>query len=137
MEQSGAEQSQMTQNSEQTAKNEPVQKPSQRPQNWALKDVTQFSSGISRTVRIRCEANRFVLVTQAGLAVERSIPIGNSVSDAADQLVQAVWEFQDSWGSAGENIHWKPRLQVQIASGGEQRLQELKVHLNNSGLAIE
>ena len=109
----------------------------QRPQNWGLRGATQFSSGISRTVRIRCESDRFVLVVQSGLRAERAIPIYGSVSAAADQLVQAIWEFQESWGSAGENMHWRPILQVHILSGGEQRLQELKVYLRSSGLAVE
>jgi hypothetical protein len=113
------------------------QKTAPRPQNWALKDATQFTKGISRSVRIRCEAERFVLSAQSGLAKERAIPIAGSVSEAADQLVQAIWEFQESWGSAGENMHWKPILLVRVSPGGEQRLQELKVHLKNSGLAIE
>jgi hypothetical protein len=114
-----------------------MQNPAQRAQNWALKDATQYSSGISRTVRIRCESDRFVLSAQAGLARERVIPVGDSVSAAADKLVQAVWEFQESWGGAGENMHWRPILQVRTLPGGEQRLQELKVHLKNSGLVVE
>ena len=110
---------------------------SQRPQNWGLQGVTQYTTGISRPVRIRCEADRFVLVVQAGLPVERVIPIAGSVSSATDQLVQAIWEFQQSWGSAGENTHWRPILNVRVSPGGEQRLQELKVHLRHSGLVIE
>ena len=114
-----------------------MQNPPQRPQNWGLKGATQFSSSLSRTVRIRCEADRFVLPAQAGLAAGQEIPIGHSVSAAADQLVQAVWEFQNSWDSAGENMHWRPILKVQVSPGGERRLQELKIHLRNSGLVVE
>jgi len=114
-----------------------MQTPSQRPQNWGLQGATQYSSGISRTVKIRCEADRFVLAAQAGLQAELAIPITDSVFTAADKLVQAVWEFQASWGSAGENMHWRPILQVRVSSGGEQRLSELKIHLKNSGLLIE
>ena len=115
----------------------PLQNSSQRPQDWALKGMTQYTTGISRPVKIRCESDRFVLVVQAGLAVERVIPITGSVSSATDQLVQAIWEFQQSWGSAGENTHWKPILTVRVSPGGEQRLQELKTHLRHSGLVIE
>jgi hypothetical protein len=115
----------------------PPQNMQQRQQNWALQGVTQYSSGISRGVKIRCEADRFVLSAQTGLQKQRVIPIENSVSAAADQLVKAIWEFQESWGTAGENRHWKPILQVQVPAGGEQRLRELKIHLRYSGLVIE
>ena len=113
------------------------QNPSQRAQNWGLKGATQFTTSVSRVVVIRCEADRFVLATQSGLRTERVIPITGSVSSAADQLVQVIWEFQESWGSAGTNTHWRPILQVRVTPGGERRLQELKVHLRNSGLVIE
>jgi hypothetical protein len=108
-----------------------------RQQNWGLQGITQYTTGISRTVRIRCEAGRFVLVPQAGLAVEKETPITGSVASAADQLVQSIWEFQQSWGSAGTNGHWKPILKTQVAPGGEHRLSELKALLKTSGLMIE
>ena len=109
----------------------------QRSPNWALKDATQFSSGISRSVIVRCESDRFVIPAQSGLLAERLVPIGNSVSAAADQLVQAIWDFQHSWGVAGENLHWRPILRVRMVPGGEQRLRELKFLLRDSGLVIE
>jgi len=109
----------------------------QRPQNWGLKGETRFTSGLSRTVRIRCEADKFVLPAQVGLRLGRTISITDSVSSAADELVQAIWEFQESWGSAGTHGFWRPILEVQVSPGGEQRLAELKSHLRNSGLVIE
>jgi len=114
-----------------------MQNPAQRRQNWALQGATQFTSGVSRYVQLRCEADRFVLPTQAGLTGALEVPIGSSVSAAADQLVQAIWEFHHSWGSAGENKHWRPILRVQVSPGGEQRLRELQTLLRNSGLEIE
>ena len=111
--------------------------PQQRQQNWGLQGATQYTRSLSRTVQIRCEADRFVLSAQAGAAQERGIPIADSVSSAADQLVWAIWELQQSWGSAGENVHWRPILKAQVSSGGEQRLSELKALLKTSGLVIE
>jgi len=108
-----------------------------RPQNWALQGVTQFTTGISRYVDIRCEADRFVLLAQGGLARAHEIPIEGSVVTATDQLVGAIWEFQTSWDSAGANTHWRPILRVRVSPGGEQRLQELQALLRNSGLAVE
>ena len=113
------------------------QNSAQRPQNWALKEATQYTTGLSRYVRIRCESDKFVIASQPGMAKEREIPITDSVQSAADQLVQAIWEFQESWGSAGEKGHWRPILQVRVAPGGEQRLHELKALLRTSGLVIE
>ena len=121
-----------------TAEQRPAQNSQQqRQQNWGLQGVTQYTTGISRYVQIRCESDRFVLVPQADLRTAKVIPITDSVSSAADQLVQTIWEFQQSWGSAGTNGHWKPILKIQISSGGEHRLSELRTLLKNSGLVVE
>jgi len=126
-----------TASAEQQMMPRPTQTVQPRPQNWGLKGVTQFSTSMSRAVLIRCEADRLILPVQAGLREEQVIPIGDSVSAAADQLVLAIWEFQESWGSAGANMHWRPILQVRVSPGGEWQLQELKLHLRSSGLVIE
>ena len=115
----------------------PPQQTPPRPQNWALRDATQFTRGISRTIIVRAESDRFVLVAQPGLRTATTIPITDSVASAADQLVQAIWEFQEAWGIAGRDVHWRPILQVRVTPGGERRLEELKFHLRNSGLVIE
>gem|GEM_PF-2780615 len=115
----------------------PQQPSPQRPQNWALKGASPSATGISRPVRIRCEADRFVLPVQPGIPWEQVFPVSGSVSSAADMLVQAIWEFQESWGSAGSNMYWRPRLQPQTAPGGDFRLYELKGYLKHSGLTID
>ena len=115
----------------------PAQNVPQRPQNWGLQGATQYTRSLSRTVQVRCEADRFVLSAQAGVARELAIPITDSVSSSADQLVLAIWELQQSWGSAGDNVHWRPILKTQVSPGGEQRLSELKALLRTSGLVIE
>ncbi|MDR2706717.1 MAG: hypothetical protein LBC02_13130 [Planctomycetaceae bacterium] len=107
-----------------------------RADNWALRDATPFSSAVSRNIKIQCEANRYVLLPQTGLVGSRVVPITNSGYDAADKLVTAIWEFMDSWGIAGEKMYWRPVLQVKVMSGGEQRFQELKSLLQNSGMII-
>ncbi|MDR0608654.1 MAG: hypothetical protein LBG58_00915 [Planctomycetaceae bacterium] len=107
-----------------------------RVDNWALRDVTPFSSAVSRNIKIQCEATRYILVPQTGLVGSRVIPIDNSGYNAADKLVTVIWEFMDSWGIAGEKMYWRPVLQVKVIPGGEQRFLELKSLLQNSGIII-
>ncbi|MDR2439713.1 MAG: hypothetical protein LBE12_10150 [Planctomycetaceae bacterium] len=109
---------------------------SNRMENWALRDVTPFATAVSRNIKIQCEANQYVLLPQTGLLGMRVIPITNSVYEATDKLVTVIWEFMDSWGIAGEKMYWRPVLQVKVLSGGEQRFQELKSLLQNSGIVI-
>jgi hypothetical protein len=87
---------------------------------------------ITRTVKVRCEADRFVLVRQAGLPFQQTFRIETSVDDAVDKLVKAVTEYQETWGKAGDGLTWKTILQVRVQSGGEERLRELKERVHNS-----
>ncbi|MDR2755632.1 MAG: hypothetical protein LBC20_07985 [Planctomycetaceae bacterium] len=110
--------------------------PSKRADNWALRDAAPFTTAVSRNIKIQCESNQYVLVPQTGLLGVRVIPITNSVYEATDKLVTVIWEFMDSWGIAGEKMYWRPVLQVKVLPGGEQRFQELKSLLQNSGVVI-
>ncbi|MDR1269490.1 MAG: hypothetical protein LBK82_08195 [Planctomycetaceae bacterium] len=110
--------------------------PQNRADNWALRDAVPFTTAVSRNIKIQCEANQFVLVPQTGLLGFRVIPITNSVYESTDKLVTVIWEFMDSWGIAGEKMYWRPVLQVKVLPGGEQRFQELKSLLQNSGIVI-
>ncbi|MDR1963722.1 MAG: hypothetical protein LBQ50_08080 [Planctomycetaceae bacterium] len=107
-----------------------------RTENWALRDLVPFSTAVSRNIKIQCQANQYVLVPQAGLLGTRVVPAAGSVEETVDQLVAVIWEFMDSWGIAGEKMYWRPVLQVKVLPGGEQRFQELKYWLRNSGIAI-
>lgn len=108
-----------------------------RQQNWALRNVQPFSAGVTRKIKIQCEETRFVLTPQAGLTGMRVIPITDSVFQATDRLVLAVWDFMESWEMASDKMYWKPVLQVTVKPGGESRFQQLKQLLHGSGLEIE
>ncbi len=108
-----------------------------KAQNWALKNIQPFSAAVTRKVKIQCEADRFVLIPQAGLATARTIPIQGSTMQAAEQLVLAIQDFMESWDMAGDKMYWKPVLNVTVKPGGEQRFRELERMLQGSGLEIE
>lgn len=109
----------------------------QRQDNWALRNVKPFSAAVKRVVKIRCDADMFVLSPQQGLPRSRVVPISDSVIVATDSLVQTVWEYMATWDAAGEKYHWKPVLLVEVSPGGEQRFEELRWLLRNSGFEIE
>jgi hypothetical protein len=118
-------------------KQQPMEGKSSKGENWALKGATPFSAAVSRSVKIRCEEDKFTLVQQPGLIGVRVVPITESVYSAAEKLVQVIQEFEESWGIAGEKMYWKPILKVQVVPGGERRFQELKALLRESGMVIE
>ncbi len=109
-----------------------------RQKNWALKNVQQSARPVDRIVRIRCETDRYTIVKQPGLYQHKDVPFRGQFSDGpSDRLVKAVWEFMDTWDSAGENHFWRPLLKVQVAPGAETLFEQMKIDLADSGLGIE
>ncbi len=109
-----------------------------RQKNWALKNVQQSARPVDRIVRIRCETDRYTILKQPGLFQHKDVPFRGQFSDSpSDRLVKAVWEFMDTWDSAGENHFWRPLLKAQVAPGAEAVFEQMKIDLADSGLGIE
>ena len=109
-----------------------------RQKNWGLKNAGQSARPVDRIVRIACDTDRFTIVKQPGLFQHRDILFnGASPESASDRLVQAIWDFMETWDSAGENHFWRPLLRVQVRPGAEAAFEQMKSDLADSGLGIE
>ena len=78
-----------------------------------------------------------MLVPDAGFGPRKEIALGPSTAGSIDKLVAALWEQMDSWGIAGEGMYWRPVLNVYVAPGAQQRLEDLQILLDGSGFNIE
>jgi hypothetical protein len=105
--------------------------------NPSSEELPPSVRSITRTVKLRCESDKFVLVKQAGLAFEKTVRISTPPNEAFEQIVKAVMEYQESWGSAGDGIVWKIVLQVKVQPGGEEPLKELQKWLRYSEWKID
>ncbi|MGL6197003.1 MAG: hypothetical protein ACRC2T_19495, partial [Thermoguttaceae bacterium] len=105
--------------------------------NWGLKNATQAAIAKKKIVHIRCDVDKIVIVKQPGLFNERQIPNGSSSRETAEQFVKAIWDFMETWDSAGENSYWRPLLRVTVTPGAEKQMQQLKAALAESGIEIE
>ena len=105
--------------------------------DWALRGSTPRATPITRPIRVKCYRDRLVIAAQPGGAGEQVIPFNGPPVDAAEKLVDAVWNVLDGWGIAGRGMYWKPILKFQVAAGAEHRLTQLQQLLDGSGLIIE
>jgi len=109
-----------------------------RQKNWGLKNARQSAKSVERIVRITCDTDRFTIVRQPGIFQHRDIPFHGPFTDSAsDRLVQAIWDFMETWDSAGENHFWRPLLRIQVRPGAEAAFEQLKSDLADSGLGVE
>lgn len=109
----------------------------QRKKNWGIKDIKTSAQAVNRIVRLECEADRFILSKQPGLSRNIEIPFNGVTQNSSERLVKAIWDYMETWDSAGENHYWRPILRIKVRPGGEARFQTLKSDLASSGLGIE
>jgi hypothetical protein len=110
-----------------------------RGRNWANKNANDDRAKEAIVpVKLVCDSEHLALVPERGSGREvRVIKLGESTSDSVNELVDAVWDHVESWGTAGHGNYWRPKLVFQIEPGGEQRFADLQALLKNSGFDVE
>ncbi|MEX2561568.1 MAG: hypothetical protein WD403_16710, partial [Pirellulales bacterium] len=105
--------------------------------NWALPNVAADFVPVTRPITIVCEPDRLILLDDKKSTRDASVvPLAERTEDSLDDVVSAVWQRIESWGIAGRQMYWRPILSVQVAPGGEQRFEDLKALLAESGLDV-
>jgi len=108
-----------------------------RGKHWALpEDLPPAATPLTQPIRIECYPDRLVLVAQQGRTGGRTIALPGPTEEAIDEFVAAVWDYTDTWGIAGNNMYWRPVLNVYVAPGAEGRAADLEVLLEDSGLDV-
>ena len=110
---------------------------SKRGADWGLRDAGRGATGITRSIRVECYADRLVVVSERGPAANKVIPFGWRTASAVDPLISTVWEQMESWGIAGRGMYWRPVLQVYVAPDADRRFADLSTLLNGSGVTLE
>jgi hypothetical protein len=105
--------------------------------DWALRNAAAGATPIARPIRVVCQADRLVILPDRGNAGGKVIPLDRHTEDAIGPFVSTLQTHIESWGMAGNRMYWRPVLQVQVASGAEERFHDLSVLLEGSGLNVE
>jgi hypothetical protein len=107
-----------------------------RGKNWGLKHVARGSIPITRPVRVLCFEDRALVAPIDDTYQPKVIPFAAQTRDSVDPLVAAVWEQTRQWGIAGKGMYWRPVLSFDVQPGGQQRFDELRTLLDDSGLVV-
>ncbi|HVA49138.1 MAG TPA: hypothetical protein VNH11_22435 [Pirellulales bacterium] len=109
----------------------------QREKNWANPDASTTNVPIERPIRVVCDAEHLTLLPEGrGKQGMRVIPFKPRTAESVDDLVGAVWDRIDSWGTAGRNMYWRPTLLMEVEPGGQRRYAELQSLLADSGFDV-
>jgi hypothetical protein len=92
---------------------------------------------ITRPIAMRCDRDRLLLLPEKGDARDiDAILLSDRAINALAPLVHQLRERIDSWGIAGEGMFWRPMLVVSVSLGAEDRFEELRALLADSGLEM-
>ncbi|TWT42559.1 hypothetical protein [Botrimarina hoheduenensis] len=64
-------------------------------------------------------------------------PLRGPVSAQAGDVFGALKRHADTWGIAGQGMHWKPRVQLIVAPGAEGRASEITDLLRGAGVGVQ
>lgn len=108
-----------------------------RGKNWALPKSKSHPTGITRPIYIKCLPDQLIILPEKGdQRTPKVIATPGAIADSADEFVSAIWKHMDQWGLAVAGGYWKPVLQVTVARGADDRLEELRTVLQGSGIEV-
>ena len=108
-----------------------------RGRDWALPGRSSNAVGITRPIRITCEAERLILHPERGTGQRlQSFAHHGDVSPVVDPFVDAIQKRLQDWGIGGHGIYWKPVLEVHVGEGAELAFDELTRLLDGSGVQV-
>jgi hypothetical protein len=107
-----------------------------RGKNWGIQHVARGSIPITRPVRLLCYQDRLLLAPIDETYEPKAIAFTGDTRDSVDPLVAAVWDQTRQWGIAGKGMYWRPVLSIDVQPGGQDRYEELRRLLDDSGLIV-
>lgn len=107
-----------------------------RGKNWGLQHVARGSIPITRPVRVLCYQDRVLVAPIDDTYEAKTISFAARTRDSVDPIVAAVWEQTRQWGIAGKGMYWRPVLSIDVQPGGQDRYEELRRLLDDSGLVV-
>jgi hypothetical protein len=91
---------------------------------------------ITRPIRVLCYEDRVTIAPIDDTYEPKSIAFSTNTRDSVDPLVAAVWDQTKQWGIAGKGMYWRPVLSIDVQPGGQDRYEELRRLLDDSGLVV-
>lgn len=109
--------------------------------DWALNLASQNSAPITRPVQAVMRFDSIDILpprsvdpgAEAGVVEVR---LDQPTNEAVDDLVAAVRRHIESWGLAGQGLHWRPVLVLSVAPGAEPNARKLAQLLSGSGIDV-
>jgi hypothetical protein len=105
-----------------------------RGNDWTRQNIR--GTAVERTIRIRCQEDRWVLQPEPGQQGTKTIFLRKGLAQARTDLSKALQGRVDSWGMALAGGYWKPKIVVTIDPNAQHRYEQLQRVLQGSGIDV-
>jgi hypothetical protein len=112
-----------------------------RGKDWALRNRPGRAVPVRRTIRVVVRQDQIIILPgDTSLAPNtrggKTVTMKSDTVHAVDEFVEKVRAEIDGWGIAGDNLYWRPILDLTVTPDGQQRANDLRRLLKNSGLEL-
>jgi len=105
--------------------------------NWANPAANHAAFPVTRPIKIVCDSDHLTLLPEGrSRRGYKVIELGESNEENVRELVTSVWDRIETWGIAGQGMYWRPELIMEVEPGAEDRFNELKALMADSGLDV-
>lgn len=110
--------------------------------NWSRPRPNTRAIAVRRPIRVIVRSDQVGLVSDEARAARsdltgKTIKFEGDTIESMEEFVKAVEQQVDGWGIAGDNLYWKPILEIRPGPDGEQRAADMVRLLKNSDVEIQ
>ncbi|MCI0335228.1 MAG: hypothetical protein L0228_18620 [Planctomycetes bacterium] len=110
--------------------------------NWKAPRANVRAVAVRRTIRIVVRGDHIGILSDESRSarsgpVGKTIPFKRDTVESMDEFVEAVENQVEAWGIAGDNLYWKPVLEIQVGPDGGRRAEDMARLLKNSDIEVK
>jgi hypothetical protein len=110
--------------------------------NWSKPRKNVRAVAVRRPIRVLVRADQIGLVSDESRGARadlagKTIEFQGDTVESMEEFVKAVEAQVDTWGIAGDNLYWRPVLEIQVGPGGQRRADDMARLLKNSDVEIQ
>ena len=107
-------------------------------QDWGRSRVQGRTFPVIRSIPILAAGDAwYVLLDARSRTMDRIISLESGPTAAGEELAELIYSRVESWGAAGNNGYWQPKLDVWIMPDGQRSALRLEQLMEGSGVEIQ
>jgi hypothetical protein len=110
--------------------------------SWSAKRQHVRAVAVRRTIRVVVRHDQIGLMSDESAdsrknLAGKTIPLKGDTIESVNEFIKEVEKQVDSWGIAGDNLYWRPVLEIQVGPDGQQRAEDLARLLKRSEIEVQ